>query len=391
MAFHYAFSLGDAALFIVNFSNQIAAGPKNISKNFLLQAITYNDIEKYIFFLPDLDDYKAIVDSSENLKKRVIFISTGGSIFKKIIRTLYVNFLLPLKICAKEEIKGFLSFGNFLLYPGSTGHKIVLLHHPYLVDDKLYNQLNGMARLAEFLKRMAFKLTVKNVSRVIVQSDYMSSEFKRKYSSAYSKAHTISNPLSSVFEECRSNNGGKAKQPPSKNFLLKVVYVSRFYPHKNHNFLLALSRELKRRHVDVEFTVTVNPQLPKASEFIDAIKAENLSIVNVGEVTQHQLIDLYMSSHIAIFPSLTETFGNPLIEAMCFSLPVLAADLPYAKDILGESGVFYNGTVEDCTEKLLYLLDSEKYAAIAKLSFKKSLSFPSAKEWYESYREQLEK
>ena len=54
-----------------------------------------------------------------------------------------------------------------------------------------------------------------------------------------------------------------------------------------------------------------------------------------------------------IFPSLCETLGLPLQEAMSAGLPVLAADLPYAREVCGDYASYFNPRDVDSIEKAI--------------------------------------
>ena len=59
-------------------------------------------------------------------------------------------------------------------------------------------------------------------------------------------------------------------------------------------------------------------------------------------------------------PSLVETVGLPLLEAMSLNVPVLAADRPYAHDICEDAAVYFDPlSVEDFARKA-HLLTSSK-------------------------------
>jgi glycosyltransferase involved in cell wall biosynthesis len=59
-----------------------------------------------------------------------------------------------------------------------------------------------------------------------------------------------------------------------------------------------------------------------------------LSIRLIGQVPYQELLAYYKSVDALLFPSKIESFGLPLLEASCFGLPVIAADLPYAREVL---------------------------------------------------------
>jgi glycosyltransferase involved in cell wall biosynthesis len=46
------------------------------------------------------------------------------------------------------------------------------------------------------------------------------------------------------------------------------------------------------------------------------------------------IASLYQSSSALIYPSRTESFGLPLIEAMDYGLPILASELDYVRDVV---------------------------------------------------------
>ena len=46
-----------------------------------------------------------------------------------------------------------------------------------------------------------------------------------------------------------------------------------------------------------------------------------------------KISDLYLSSRALIYPSLSESFGLPLIEAKIFNLPILASELDFVRDV----------------------------------------------------------
>jgi glycosyltransferase involved in cell wall biosynthesis len=50
----------------------------------------------------------------------------------------------------------------------------------------------------------------------------------------------------------------------------------------------------------------------------------------------YELARLYASAELFVFPSLSDTFGNVILEAMASGLPVVAFQVPGPGDILRE-------------------------------------------------------
>ena len=61
-----------------------------------------------------------------------------------------------------------------------------------------------------------------------------------------------------------------------------------------------------------------------------------------GIIKHDNLLSYYKSATALVFPSSIETVGLPLLEAAALGLPVLAADVDYAHEVLnGYDGVVY--------------------------------------------------
>ena len=52
-----------------------------------------------------------------------------------------------------------------------------------------------------------------------------------------------------------------------------------------------------------------------------------ITIVNFGTISKEKVCELYAQSKCLIFPSLEESFGLPLIEAVDMGLDVISSDL----------------------------------------------------------------
>lgn len=370
-------------MIVVNFSNQIAAGPKNISTNFIRQVLINDDGTKYLFIIPRIDGFLNF-KNTESVKFKFISVNPGA--FQALLNVFYVNIFLLNFISLKYNVSSILAFGNFLFGVISKANKVVLLHHPYIIDDAVFYKLPFKAREIERIKRFIFYFTVKNSSSVVVQSDYMKSCFLNKYPNSFDKVEKIYNPISDNFSQNRIK---------PKNIIphqqINIIYASRFYPHKNHDFIIKLAARVKEQSSNINFIITIDGNSPETSDLLNAIKQKELPVSNVGEISQEKLQELYLNSDLAIFPSKTETFGNPLVEALYFALPVIAPSREYAIDILGDAGIFYTPeSIENCTQVIFDISNSEQtYHEYSLKSLKRSVIFPNAKKWFQLYQNVL--
>ncbi len=103
------------------------------------------------------------------------------------------------------------------------------------------------------------------------------------------------------------------------------LYVGRLAPEKNIDAFLSL---------DLPGTKLVVGDGP--SRF--ALKVRHPDAVFLGAKSHAELPAIYASADVFVFPSLTDTFGLVLVEAMACGLPVAAFPAPGPLDVIGDSG-----------------------------------------------------
>ena len=66
------------------------------------------------------------------------------------------------------------------------------------------------------------------------------------------------------------------------------------------------------------------------------LDAQKRGIVTLGPHKYANLPQLYRDHDVFVFPSVSETFGHPMAEAMSTGLPVVASDTPVNLEICGK-------------------------------------------------------
>lgn len=372
--------------YLFNLYNQLGAGPESLSLELISGLREARPAESTVHVIvPDCGAY-ADLESSPGLE--LIKLPRHHSILMKVLYRLYLEYVKLPRLVRRNGIGSVLAFGNFLLAPVKVG-KTVLLHHPYLFDDALLARLPVFSRLVEGIKRLAFRLTLRNVDALVMESDYVLERFRLKWPDYEGAVHVIANPVSRRLGEVSREEVESLIETrlAVMHDCLTLLYVSRFYPHKNHEFLLPLSRALQERRVAHRIMVTVDPRIEGAARLLKQLEASGLPVFNLGELEQGELRERYASAHALIFPSRSETFGNPLVEAMRFGLPVIAPDLGYAHAVLDEAGIYYPEDVaSDCAvEVQLLVQDEARYRECAMRALERSAVFPARQEWLARY------
>lgn len=109
---------------------------------------------------------------------------------------------------------------------------------------------------------------------------------------------------------------------------------------------------MRRRHEQMTLfaTIPLNHPLARREE-----------VVALGELSRGEVHLALELATVLIMPSVAETVGLPMLEALSLGCPVLASDLPYAHDICGAAAWFFRpGDASACAAALnALLLDPE--------------------------------
>lgn len=83
-------------------------------------------------------------------------------------------------------------------------------------------------------------------------------------------------------------------------------------------------------------------------------------IITPGYITSSQMPLMYNCSSLFLYPSLRESFGLPVLEAMASGVPVITSDIPAIREVGGDAAAFVDPeNPATIAEKISFLLDDE--------------------------------
>ena len=119
------------------------------------------------------------------------------------------------------------------------------------------------------------------------------------------------------------------------------IYVSDVEGHKNHHNLLEAWKILARSERFPSLALTVSPDNIEMLEKLNNLRRDfKLQVVNLGIIPHREVWRAYINSGALIFPSKSESFGLPLMEAADLGLPIVASELDYVRDVCVPSETF---------------------------------------------------
>lgn len=123
-----------------------------------------------------------------------------------------------------------------------------------------------------------------------------------------------------------------------------ILFVSRLVKEKEINTLAKVYQIFQEKDLSVRFVVAGDG--PGGEK----LKEKMPNAVFVGKQTGETLSTTFASCDIFIFPSITETFGNVVLEALSSGLPVVTAQAGGPKDIVEDGVTGYHVTPKDPDE-----------------------------------------
>jgi glycosyltransferase involved in cell wall biosynthesis len=244
---------------------------------------------------------------------------------------------LELIIALLASIRVLVQVVNLSHYGLCFGGAYVLYMHNLLLMDM--GQPSGWSQgRPNLLNRWMLDTCIKRASKIVIQTHAMRDQLIR-----YCAARNLAVPIYKIalprvevkVEACR------------RFFNFQLFYPASRWPHKRPELAIAAVNCVALVNAGIGLVITV-PDIPS----LNPVSA----IMMIGHVSRAEVNGLYAGSDALLFVSITESLGLPLLEAMAFGLPIIAPRIPYALELLGDAGCYFDGNspesvamaIEDC-------------------------------------------
>lgn len=178
--------------------------------------------------------------------------------------------------------------------------------------------------MSKFYK-FIYRINIKRNTSLIVQQDWIRSEFKRLFGVKNVIVAHPSVKINQISEfEC--------------NFqAIKKIFFFPSYPRvfKNFEVICAAAKQLEKSIGQFEVWLTLDGSENKYSNYLKKKYSDVKAIKWIGLQNREEMVKRYQQCNCVIFPSKLETWGLPITEAKAYDIPLLLADLPYAHETVG--------------------------------------------------------
>ena len=209
-----------------------------------------------------------------------------------------------------------------------TVHDLNFLH---TIDSK--NQQGRIRRHLAHVQKLVNRATI-----IVTDSKFVAEDLAQHIDTASKPIHVVPlglNPMNTV-------TNARPPWAPKSPFLFSL---GNFLQHKNFHTLIAMMRHLP----NYKLIVAGKKETPYGEKVIR--EREELGLTNQillpGVISDSDRHWLYENCDAFVFPSLTEGFGFPVLEAMQFGKPVATSNRTSLPEIAGSRGFYFTSYEAD--------------------------------------------
>ncbi|HWS01217.1 MAG TPA: glycosyltransferase family 1 protein [Prolixibacteraceae bacterium] len=323
----------------------------------LIRNLQLNDSEnQYVLFIkPDEDDQLI----KENANFRIVRLKGGFYPFWE---------QLALPMAAKKAGCQLLHCTSNTAPVFSSIPLIVTLHDIIYMESSYLKIIRGTGswyqKLGNAYRKLFVPLVIKRSSRIITVSDFEKERIGQYFGIADSKRlSAVYNGVSEHFKPVTDDNEliriSKKYDLPDRYFF----FLGNTDPKKNtRGMLKAYSDFLIQTRSDIKL-VMLDYEQGELNKLLDDIGDRDLisRIKLTGYVVNTDLPSIYCLSEAFIYPSLRESFGIPMLEAMACGTPVITSNTSSMPEVAGDAALFTDPyKPEEITEAMIRITNDQQ-------------------------------
>ena len=300
--------------------------------------------------------------------------------------------LLKIINAIKPDLVHFPNFAFPILYRGRfviTIHDLTLFHFKTINSSKNPRVVYEIKHLA---MRLTFWLGIRRAQTILVPTEYVKQAILQKYKVKSSKIVVTHEAAEPALKQSRVD---LAKLNITKPYIL---YVGNVYPHKNiERLILSVGKLTQELSEDVQLVMVGKRDVfsSRVEQEVESAKLQD-RIIFTGFVSDEELAGLYCSAELFVFPSLSEGFGLPGLEAMTYGLPVASSNATCLPEVYGDAAEYFDPTsIDNMAEVIAKLLkDKKRRTELTKKGYEQVKKFSwedTARKTLEVYKKALEK
>ncbi len=218
-----------------------------------------------------------------------------------------------------------------------TMHDLTMFRYPRLEASTHGPMVYALKQAAA---RWIMRSAVRRAKHIITVSDWVKED-------VHAVLHTPREKMTTIYQAPFSKPQNiSAVQPLLSRYGITrpyVLCVGTAYPHKNLLNLLRAWQEFCEVHTNEYQLVLVGKRTIFYDRLFQSQEMKNSrGVVFTDFVPDNELAVLYQAAALYVFPSKSEGFGLPLLEAMQYGVPIISSNQTSLPEIAGEGALYFD-------------------------------------------------
>ena len=338
-------------------------GAATYIKNLARELASLKLEDEFIFFVPE-EQAQAIRGLAPNI--RVMATEIGSASF---LKRLWFDQVVLRRWLKREKVDALYSTANFGMV-ACPCHQVLLVRNAIYFSEIYWTRIMShkslLAKLEDKLRLWLVLQSTKWADVVMTPSQDMMDVLQRFTKIRDDKAKV--NHYGVTIETASALQCSKKLANPKEKewrFLYSAIYTE----YKNLTTVLRSLLLLVEEGWRFRFITSADPWADKLP--MTQIKQLDIQLLNdlrlkdciefTGKMTSEQIAEFYRQVDLFLYPSVIESFGHPLVEAMANGVPVIASNIAINQELCADAALYFDKfDAQDCAEKIRQVLEDDE-------------------------------
>ncbi|WP_367756323.1 glycosyltransferase family 4 protein [Flavobacterium sp. WC2430] len=287
----------------------------------------------------------------------------------------YVRLLIDIPRFIKKLNIDYAHF-QYIIPPITYCKYIVTIHDVLFLDFPKYFPLGY-----KLSKKYLFEWSIKRADIVLTVSEYSKNSIVNHFNRA--DVTITPNAVDPVFFEDYDKK--TVAEKVKKNYGIEdyFLFISRWEPRKNHDFLLKVFVE-KEYYKNHHLVFIGEKAIPNRAylDYFETLNSEmKEKIIDLNKLEFNELVAVARGARLSIYPSIAEGFGIPPLEASAAGIPSICSNATAMSDFYFlEEGLFNSNDENDLNRAIVWGLKQEGQNSVISSIIKEKYNWEIAAE-----------